>query len=105
MITKKKRVTKDIFRNIMENGKIFYSPFFTFYFLESATPRYSFVAPKKNYKTAVIRNKNRRKGYNILRVINPSNGFGIFFFKKEASKASISDLRLDIEKLLKKHQN
>jgi ribonuclease P protein component len=103
MLPKKKRITKEIFHQVMKNSKVFNSPFFTFYYLNSPNPQYSFVVTKKVAKGAVERNQFRRKGYNIMLFLkNIRSGTGIFFFKKEAIKASSLELKNNIENLLKR---
>jgi ribonuclease P protein component len=103
MLPKKKRITKEIFHQIMKNGKVFHGPFFTFYYINSISPRYSFVVPKGVVKGAVLRNKLRRKGYNIMLFLkNVKSGMGIFFYKKEALKTPILELKSSIEDLLKR---
>ena len=102
MLPKKKRVTKNTFQAIMDKGNIASGSFFVFRYLKQTEPQFAFVAPKKIAKTAVLRNSLRRKGYNILRLYSLKSLAGIFFYKKEAIKASPAQLKEDIEFLLKK---
>jgi ribonuclease P protein component len=102
MLPKKERVTKEIFQNILKVGKFFSTSLFTFYYLQNQGSRYSFVAPKKIFKTAVIRNKYRRLGYNILRRLPIDLGYGIFMYKKQALFANKNEIEQDINFILKK---
>lgn len=102
MLPKKMRLKKDVFQTIMKGGKTFHSPFFLFYFLPDNIPSYAFVAPKGAYKTAVLRNKYRRMGYNFLREQPIKKGTGIFVFKKQAILAKKPDIKEDLANLLKK---
>ncbi|MCE9517923.1 ribonuclease P protein component [Candidatus Nomurabacteria bacterium] len=102
MLQKKKRVTKELFQTIMEKGEIISSPFFVFRYVKNSIPQYAFVAPKGIVKKASSRNALRRKGYNILRVYTLKNVAGIFFYKKQAVSASISEIKEDINIILNK---
>lgn len=102
MLPKKKRVTKNTFKIIMDKGSIISGSFFIFRYIKQDTPQYAFVAPKKIAKNAVKRNSLRRKGYNIIRLYKIEFNAGIFFFKKESLIASTFDLKQDIDFILKK---
>lgn len=102
MLSKKKRVTKNTFKTIMEKGSIISGSFFVLHYLKQPLPQYAFVAPKKIAKTASKRNSLRRKGYNILRFYELKSDKGIFFYKKEALTASLGEIKKDIDFLLKK---
>jgi ribonuclease P protein component len=102
MLPKKKRVIKKVFQTIIKEGKTFSTPLFLFYFLKSDQPQYAFVAPKKIFKTAVKRNKYRRIGYNVLRQLPIKNNTGIFFYKKQAEKATTEEIKENITFILKK---
>jgi len=102
MLKKKKRVTKEVFQTLIKEGKTLSTSLFLFHFLKSDTPQYSFVAPKKSFKTAVLRNKYRRVGYNILRSIPFQNGSGIFIYKKQAIGSNLREIENDIIFILKK---
>ena len=102
MLSKKKRVTKENFRLLMEEGKTLSTPLFLFYFKKSETPAYAFVAPKGLFKKAVERNKFRRIGYNILRLLPVISGSGIFIYKKQAKTAKPIEIKENILFILKK---
>ena len=103
MLPKKKRVTKDIFQDVMQNGKMISTPLFVLRYKPSKSPQFAFIAPKTVAKQAVSRNKLRRAGYNSVRFMakNPYI-IGLFFYKKGASKAKIEEIRSDIAMLFSK---
>lgn len=102
MLSKKKRITKEIFQNLIKGGKTFSTPLFLFYYKESNLPQYAFVAPKGIFKKAVERNKFRRSGYNTLRYIPIRSGSGIFIYKKQAFIANSAEIKENILFILKK---
>lgn len=102
MLPKKKRVTKKVFDVLIKEGKTFSTTLFLFYFKKSEIPEYAFVAPKKAFKNAVLRNKYRRIGYNILRKKPLNNGNGIFIYKKQALNVKNEEIEQNIDYLLKK---
>lgn len=102
MLSKKKRVTKDIFQTILKKGNIVSGSFFLFRYIKQTTPQYAFVVSKKIAKTAVKRNSLRRNGYNILRKYDLKPYAGVFFYKKEALTANTTQIKEDIDFILKK---
>lgn len=102
MLSKNKRVTKELFQKIMKAGGSLGSPFFLFRYIKSDKPQYAFVAPKGVAKKAVDRNKLRRIGYNALNLSSLKNFSGIFFYKKQGKNASPQEIKEDIESLLKR---
>lgn len=102
MLPKKKRVTKEVFQELLKEGKTFSTPLFLFYYKDSLTPQYAFVAPKNIFKKATERNKYKRIGYNTLRLISVYKGRGIFMYRKGAKLAKTDDLRGDILFILSK---
>lgn len=103
MLPKKKRVTKELFQGIMKNGKTLVSPLFILRYIPQKSPQYAFVAPKTVAKQAVFRNKLRRQGYNALNQ-NPKIPciLAVFFYKKEAKKASFKDIKENIYSIISK---
>ena len=102
MLSKKKRVTKDIFQVILETGNIVSGSFFLFRYIKSPIPLYAFVVSKKIAKTAVKRNSFRRKGYNIIRNYDLKSLAGVFFYKKEALLVDSTELKKDIDFIFSK---
>jgi RNase P protein component len=102
MLSKNKRVTKELFQKIMNTGGSLSSPFFVFRYLYGDRPQYAFVAPKSVAKRAVDRNKLRRIGYNTLNSYTLKNFLGIFFYKKQGKNASTQEIKEDIVSILKR---
>ena len=102
MLPKKKRVTKSVFLSINKEGKTFSTPLFLFSYIKNKPYQYAFVSPKKIFKTAVLRNKLRRMGYNILRSIPLKSGSGIFFYKKQILITPTPEIKENIIFILKK---
>ena len=102
MLPKKKRVTKNTFNTIMEKGSIVSGSFFILRYIKENPPQCAFVVPKKIAKKAILRNSLRRKGYNIIRDYKLNLFSGLFFFKKESINIPVSELRNDIDSILKR---
>lgn len=103
MLPKKKRVNKKDFEFIIKNGKTLYSSLFSFYYIKSTLPHYSFVAPKKIFKGAIKRNKYRRIGYILLKEMKYREDIsGIFIYKKEVLFAKKEEIKQNINFLLNK---
>lgn len=103
MLPKKKRITKEIFQDILKKGTTISSPFFIFKYIKKENKGiFAFVVSKKLVKTATKRNFLRRSGYNILRLYSLNSYAGIFFYKKEGLNRTKPEIKEDIEFLLKK---
>ena len=103
MLPKKKRVTKEIFQNVMKNGKMISGSLFVLRYIPSKSPQFAFIAPKIVAKQAVSRNKLRRQGYNsISKTAKIPNIIGLFFYKKEAKNAKFGEIKGGINTLLSK---
>lgn len=68
MLPRSRRLRTEVFNQAITSGKLFQSPFFTLTAVKStdSSPKeshFSAVAPKKFFKTAVERNKVRRRLY------------------------------------------
>ena len=128
------RVNREDFEKMMKKGGFSNSGLFSLRFLKnplnsshpperpdvgsSGRAGFSVVVSKKVAKTAVSRNKIRRRCYSILRKLikkplpaailqNPSGEFGrasfiALFAKKGVEKATFQEFQADIEKLLEK---
>ncbi len=101
------RISKALFPLLM-GGKSFAGEFFSVKVSASpdkATSRFAFVVSKKVAKTAVMRNRLRRRGYAALRPLIPSLARGRlvgFFAKNNAVLAPTSKIALDIRAILTK---
>ncbi|MEI6057795.1 MAG: ribonuclease P protein component, partial [bacterium] len=71
MLPRHRRLTSELVEQTLLSGKLFHSPFFTLTAMKVAPDvtkktllsRFSAIAPKKFFKTAVERNKVRRRLY------------------------------------------
>ena len=111
MIPNTNRINREDFENIMKKGGFSNSGLFSLRFLKNVENkglsgwRISVVVSKKIAKTAVSRNKIRRRAYSILRkyLKNLKSPYFIAFFaKKGVEKATFQEFQTDIEKLLEK---
>lgn len=86
MLTRKRRVTTKLFQKTLKNGRSFDST--NVYLKTTKTPgtsKITFSIPKSVEKSAVKRNKLKRKGVFLLEDVekNLKDGFvGVFFLKK-----------------------
>jgi ribonuclease P protein component len=102
MLSKKKRVTKELFPVILKKGGTLSTSLFSFRYIPSEIPRYAFVAPKTVAKKAVDRNKLRRQGYAALRLYNLKPCSGVFFYKKQAKAPLFQSIKEDVGSILSK---
>lgn len=105
MLSKHRRVTKSLFNKVIKEGHTLHGNLLYFRYIPKSVDKYShfsFVAPKSVAKSAVLRNKLRRKGYSALRSISTKDAVGILFFKKEAKNSIVKDLNLEIASLFRK---
>ncbi len=66
MLKKKERLNREQFNRFFSTGKRFHSPLITLVYSPSPTFNVSAVAPKKVFKKAVLRNKFRRRVYDVF---------------------------------------
>lgn len=103
MLPKRKRVTKELFQDIMKNGKILSSPLFLLRYKAQKQAQYAIVVPKNVGKQAVLRNKLRRQGYNALaQNTKIPSILGIFFYKKQTKTPIFKDIKKNIDLILSK---
>lgn len=110
MISKQNRISRQDFEIIMKKGGLVSSPFFNCRFIKnpenisSASWRISVVISKKVAKTAVLRNKIRRRAYSVLKNStknpSPASGYIILFAKKGVEKATFSETKEAIQDIL-----
>jgi ribonuclease P protein component len=86
----------------MKKGGLFSSLFFNLRILENPekTTLFSVVVSKKIAKTAVLRNKIRRRAYSILKKSVKNPYFIILFAKKGVEKANFLDTKEVIQDIL-----
>ena len=106
MLSKSKRLSTDSFKEIMEKGRMFHSPFFSLRMLPAQKdPRFSISVPKKVISTAVGRNKMRRRFYSTVKgfeslSLRPA---GVVVIAKNGSeKLSFVDFSEEIKKIFVK---
>ncbi len=118
MIPKNQRISRENFEIIMKKGGLTNSGLFSLRFLKNLpaqdrtdlegpenTTHFSVVVSKKVAKTAVLRNKIRRRGYSVLGKMRKSLNnpyFIILFAKKGAEKATFAETEAQILEILKK---
>ncbi len=109
MLPSKKRLSVPLFTNVLTNGTIVHSPLLIARILKTAKPlegtRFSAAISKKIAKTAVLRNKLRRRIYAALATFDPrvKNGFHVILLAKPPlTKATLKDIRADLENLFVK---
>ncbi|MFA6458872.1 MAG: ribonuclease P protein component [Candidatus Paceibacterota bacterium] len=103
MLAKSQRLTTKQFDIVMEKGRVAHSTLFLLRFVSGQVDtRISAVAPKKIAKTAVVRNRNRRRIYAAIRplmaVIIPGI-WGALFIKKDISEIELADIAKDVQEL------
>ena len=91
----------------MKKGGFLNSSLFSLRFLKNPekTTCGSVVVSKKVAKTAILRNKIRRRGYSVLKKVQTSLNspyFIILFAKKGVEKATFIETESQIQEILKK---
>ncbi len=92
MLLKKNRVTKKDIEEMFKKGSSVFSPNLNLRFLVNSTekePKVAFIVPKTVSKKAVIRNRLRRRGYQIIQKklsSLPQKLKAVFVFGKNSTK-------------------
>ncbi len=104
MIPKTNRIDRENFEKVMKKGGFLNSSFFTLRFLKNPlnSTYFSVVVAKKVAKTAVMRNKIRRRGYAVLAKFVKNHYYIILFGKKGVEKATFQEVETDILRVLEK---
>ncbi len=105
MLPKRKRVTTNTFKSVLDKGSVIQGSFFVFRYIKEQNPAYSFVVSKKIAKLATKRNSFKRKGFNLLKNYPIKSNIGVFFYKKEGLLASLEELSADIKNILIKSKS
>jgi ribonuclease P protein component len=106
MISRSKRLTTQLFKEIIQKGTAFHGQFFIVRCLNTqGLSRFGVSVPKKVSKTAVERNKARRRVYSIIkkyqeRLVSGKNA--VFIMKVGSEKISFAELSNEIEKIFVK---
>lgn len=109
MLSKKRKVKREIFRDVLLRGKSFHSALFTLRIFfdkknSAALTRFSFVVSQKIARKATVRNELKRRGYAIIRKNISKIKLGyvcVFFLKKHFIESSIDGLEKEIIMVLK----
>lgn len=101
MLPKKKRLTKAVFSDIVKEGRNIHSTNVWFKFKKiKGSGLFSASVPKKIAKTAVLRNKIRRRIYAVIE--EKPDLQGVLFAKSDLSKVSFEELKNEVASLLDK---
>jgi ribonuclease P protein component len=83
MLPRKQRISTQLFKDIIQKGSAFHAPLFSIRIKKTLNnSRFGVSVPKKVAKTAVLRNKIRRRVYSALKVININNQHDVIFIAK-----------------------
>lgn len=97
MLSKKQRVPKDLF-NLFLGAKRGDSKHFSLKFVESdKEKRVAVSVSKKVSKSAVLRNRTRRRAYSSVSKIFPSISNGLYLISAKADSENIKGEELDQE--------
>ena len=99
MLPKKERLSRLEFSRFFSMGKRYHSPFFTIVHTPFEVLHVSVVVSKKISNRAVMRNKIRRRIYDIVRHYRTEQKVGgvfIFLTKKGVEKASYNSLKSEV---------
>lgn len=106
MLSSSNRLSTSIFKHIIQNGGVFHGNFFIIRCEYSKDlSHFAVSVPKKVAKTAVLRNKIRRRVYSIIRKFKDSfisKQNIVFIAKKDIEKVSFIELTDEIRKIFVK---
>lgn len=101
MLPSSKRLTIPLFKQVMDKGKLFHSMLWSAKIAKTAgESRFSVAVSKKVAKSAVDRNKIRRRTYSALRSLYPriSPGFhGVVMVKAPIAKSTLAAISKELE--------
>lgn len=103
MLKKKERLTTKEFDRFFKTGRRFHSPLFTLVYSRADDFHGSVVVGKKVSKKAVLRNKFRRRVYNVLYGLSREKGLkGVYIVltKPAVAEASFSDIKESLQNLI-----
>ncbi len=105
MFPKEKRLNTALFKEVMTSGKAFHSSFFTLKVLKKDSKSlFSVSVSKKVAKSAVLRNKIRRRIYSVIRSIENKikDGFYIILIAKEPTKTDFEIIKEEVNNIFVK---
>ncbi|MFO0718600.1 MAG: ribonuclease P protein component [Candidatus Paceibacterota bacterium] len=105
MLPKNKRISKDSFKSILLKGTLYHSENCTLRILPSEKEGFAVLISKKVAKSAVDRNRMRRRVYSVVRDLLPNiktTSKNLISLKTGAKKLSFDLQKEEITKLFKK---
>lgn len=109
MLPSTHRLTTSLFRDVFSTGRLIHSGFFMIKARKSAemkgvTSRFAVSVSKKVAKTAVLRNRIRRRGYAALATLPPFTLpiYAVCVAKSNAVDASVEELSADLHSVFVK---
>lgn len=106
MLPKRNRVEKALFKDILTLGRVFNTTHLSLRAIKEnkkQESKFSFTVSKKVAKSAVDRNRIRRRGYAALALVwarIPDSFVGIFSAKSGIAAISFEDLSLEVKNIL-----
>ncbi|MFN3693263.1 MAG: ribonuclease P protein component [Candidatus Paceibacteria bacterium] len=103
MVATQNRIPRAQFPAYFASGKRFHSEYFTLVYTKATDFRVSVVVSKKVAKSAVDRNRLRRRAYGVIERLNREHAVGgiyIILYKSGALKATRLTLQTELAGLL-----
>ncbi len=107
MLSEERRLSKELIKKTLRGGKSAHGQNVSLKYF-AAPPKlsaFAFIISAKKIKSAVFRNKLKRRGRAIIFKILPRLKEGhsiLFFFKEKSYKMKFSELETEIKKLLQR---
>ena len=107
MLPKQRRLSKELVKMVIKQGKSVYNHnlFLKYLIRPQQTSAFSFVVPAKIQKSAVQRNKLKRMARASVLKILPrlkENRLAVIFFKEKNQRAKFSEIEAAIRELFQK---
>ncbi len=108
MIPKNNRLTTNLFKEVFLKGKSVFGPEISLVYIKNSSgvhSRFSFSVSKKVAKTAVLRNRIRRRSYVALSPLLDgitAPVLGVLVVKKDISTLTVEQTRTLLQNLLKR---
>lgn len=105
MLSKNKRVTTELFKKVLKEGRSIHTPALSFKYYRETTPvlsRFSVFVPKKVLKLASKRNYLKRKINSALRSVHPkaqNSIVGVIFAKTATVGLSVPEITKEMEEM------
>jgi len=107
MLSKERRLSKELIKKTLRGGKNVYGQNMSlkYFAAPSKLSTFAFIISAKKIRSAVFRNKLKRRGRAIVFKILPRLKEGhsiLFFFKEKSYKMKFPELETEIKKLLQR---